>query len=158
MTKRKAAGRGVMVLVALFLLIQLVPYGRNHLNPPVTKAISWNSPRTARLFAQACQDCHSNLSKWRWYDNIAPGSWLVEHDIQGARQRLNVSEWDKPQPSLSEVVRAIESGSMPPLQYKVVHTGGQLSDAQRKQLVQGFIATYKKDPPKIRQDQGEGDG
>lgn len=154
MTKRKVSGRIVMGVVALFALIQLIPYGRSHANPPVTKAVRWNSPRTAKLFAQACQDCHSNLSNWRWYDNIAPGSWLVENDIQGGRHNLNVSEWDKPQPDVSEVVQAIESGGMPPIQYKLVHPGGRLSQTQRKQLAEGFVATYKKDPPRIRAGRG----
>src|SRR5437588_12926711 len=69
MTRRKVRKRGLLGLVALFLLIQLVPYGHSHANPPVTKAVRWSSPATGKLFAQACQDCHSNLSSWRWYDN-----------------------------------------------------------------------------------------
>jgi cytochrome c len=104
---------------------------------------------TAKLFAGACQDCHSNLSSWRWYDRIAPGSWLVQNDIQGGRKRLNVSEWDKPQPDVAEVVRVIEGGSMPPLQYKVIHPSGALSKQQRAALARGFQATYRKDTPPI---------
>jgi mono/diheme cytochrome c family protein len=137
----------VLGVVALALLIQLVPYGRSHGNPPVTRAVRWDSPRTAALFKQACQDCHSNLSSWRWYDQIAPASWLVEHDIQDGRQRLNVSEWNRGQPDVAEVMRAITGGSMPPLQYKLVHAEGRLSKKQRQALAAGIAATYKKDPP-----------
>jgi hypothetical protein len=25
-------------------------------------------------------DCHSNLTKWPWYSNVAPISWLVQKD------------------------------------------------------------------------------
>ena len=155
MVKRRVTGRVVLAIVGFFLLIQLVPYGRSHANPPVTRAIKWNSPRTARLFAQACQDCHSNLSSWRWYDSIAPASWLVQHDIDDGRQRLNVSEWNRGQPDVSEVVQAITSGSMPPIQYKLVHSGGRLSDAQRRQLARGIELTYKRDRPPIRPGGGE---
>ena len=144
--------------IALLALIQLVPYGRSHANPPVTHAVKWDSPRTAKLFSQACQDCHSNLTSWRWYDSIAPASWLVQHDIEDGRQRFNVSEWNRGQPEVGEVVRAITSGSMPPIQYKVVHSGGRLSQAERRLLAHGIAATYKKDPPPVRRDRGEGDG
>jgi mono/diheme cytochrome c family protein len=146
-TKRKLFPRVAAGLLGFFLLIQLVPYGHSHGNPPVTRAVKWDSPATAKMFAGACQDCHSNLSKWRWYDKIAPGSWLVQNDIDGGRHHFNVSEWNKSQPSVDEVVQAIRSGSMPPLQYKVAHAGGRLSQKQRDALARGIEATYRQDPP-----------
>jgi mono/diheme cytochrome c family protein len=151
MTKTRLARRGVVALIAFLLLIQLIPYGHSSANPPVTKAVRFDSPQTAKLFAQACQDCHSNLTNWRWYDKIAPASWLVQHDIQDGRGRLNVSEWNRAQPPIDEVVQAIKSGHMPPLQYKLVHAGGRLSKAQADALARGMEATYKKDRPPIAQ-------
>ena len=84
-------------LVVLFGLIQLVPYGRDHQNPPVTKEIAWDSARSRELAAGACYDCHSNLTTWPWYSNVAPVSWLVTADVQGGRDAVNFTEWDKPQ-------------------------------------------------------------
>jgi mono/diheme cytochrome c family protein len=147
MSKRKLAGRVGIGLLILLVLIQFVPYGHSRANPAVTRAVKWDSARTAKLFAGACQDCHSNLSSRRWYDKIAPGSWLVQNDIQGGRSRLNVSEWDKPQPDVAEVVRAIRSADMPPLQYRLAHASGRLSQAQRDALARGIEATYRLDPP-----------
>ena len=77
MTKRQLAVRVGIGLVALLVLIQFVPYGHSRDNPPVTRAVKWDSPQTQRLFADACQDCHSNLTNWRWYDKAAPVSWLA---------------------------------------------------------------------------------
>jgi mono/diheme cytochrome c family protein len=151
MTRRRLAVRILIGLVAFLVLIQFVPYGHSHANPPVTRAVKWSSPETARLFASACQDCHSNLTDWRWYDKVAPASWLVQNDVDGGRKRLNVSEWNKPQPDVGEIVRVIQGGGMPPLQYKVIHPGGRLSTAQRNALARGFEATYRKDPPTTSQ-------
>jgi mono/diheme cytochrome c family protein len=137
-------------ILALLVVIQFVPYGRSHANPPVKRSVRWDSPRTAALFSQACQDCHSNLTDWRWYDSIAPGSWLVQHDVDDGRRRMNVSEWNQPQPSLQEVERVILGGKMPPIQYKLVHAAGRLSQAQRRELARGMAATYKKDAPAIK--------
>ena len=154
MLERHAALRIALGAVALLALIQLVPYGRSHANPPVTRSVKWDSPRTAKLFAQACQDCHSNLTDWRWYDSVAPASWLVQHDIDDGRGRMNVSEWNRGQPDIGEVIQSITSGSMPPLQYKLIHSGGRLSQAQRRELARGMSATYKKDPPRLERGQG----
>ena len=155
MTKGRLVGRSLLALVGFLLLIQLVPYGRSHANPPVTQAVRWDSPQTARLFAQACQDCHSNLTTWRWYDSVAPGSWLVQHDVEDGRRRLNASEWNRGQPNVSEVVDAIRGGGMPPLQYKLIYPGGRLSKSERDALVRGIEATYKKDKPPISFGRGD---
>jgi mono/diheme cytochrome c family protein len=150
MTKGRLATRVSLGALALLLLIQLVPYGRSHTNPPVTRAPHWNSAATERLVAGGCNDCHSNLTNWRWYSNVAPASWLVQRDVDGGRHHLNFSEWNKPQPSVDEVVRAIRDGGMPPVQYKIVHADARLSQSQRDALVRGVQATYRADPPPTR--------
>ncbi len=139
--------RGIIALVALFLLAQVVPYGRKHTNPPVTQAIKWNSPRTEQLAAGACNDCHSNLTDWKWYSNIAPFSWLIYRDVVDGRANLNFSEWDKPQADAGDIVEVVQGGSMPPVQYKPLHAGARLSSSERDELVRGLRATLVQDPP-----------
>jgi mono/diheme cytochrome c family protein len=139
--------RLALALVGGFLLIQLVPYGRDHTNPPVTAAPRWDSPRTEQLFAHSCGDCHSNLTKWRWYSNIAPASWLVQHDVEDGRGAFDVSRWDTPQPELDEVVEKIRSGAMPPFKYTIAHPSAKLSSAEKAALATGMAATYAQDPP-----------
>ncbi len=136
-----------MLLVALFLVVQAVPYGRDHANPRVTREVRWDTARTRELAAGACMDCHSNTTDWKWYANVAPVSWLVYNDVKGGREQLNFSEWDKPQGEAGEVVEAVRSGSMPPLQYKPLHAGARLSSAQRDELVRGLEKTLAADPP-----------
>jgi hypothetical protein len=132
---------------ALLLVAQVVPYGRNHKNPPVTKSITWDSPRTEQIAVGACYDCHSNLTDWKWYSNIAPFSWLIYADVKGGRENLNFSEWDKPQADAGDIVEAVQGGGMPPLQYKPLHAGARLSSAERDELVRGLQKTLAKDPP-----------
>ena len=150
MVTRRRVSLILLGLLAVFGLIQLVPYGHAHSNPPVTRAVRWDSPRTAQLVKGACQDCHSNLTDWRWYSNIAPGSWLIQRDVDGGRQRLNFSRWDQPQPDVDEVIRQISRGGMPLLQYKLVHSDARLSAADKRALIAGLKATYAKDPPPLR--------
>ncbi len=139
---------GLLALVALFLLIQLVPYGRAHDNPPVTQAVKFDSPRTEQLFNDACGACHSNLTKWPWDSYVAPSSWLVENDVNTGRSILNTSEWDRlSQAEPGEVADVITAGEMPPLQYKLMHSSARLSDAEKQELADGLTRTFQQDPP-----------
>jgi hypothetical protein len=145
---------GLLVIVGAFLVIQLVPYGRDHANPPVTKAVAFDSPKTEQLVDGACGDCHSNLTNWPIESNIAPASWLIQNDVQGGRGRLNFSEWDHPQPEIRELAQKIQSGEMPPLQYRLLHPSARLSDGEKADLVKGLTKTYQQDPPAAGGDGG----
>jgi hypothetical protein len=138
-----------LVGVGLFGLIQLVPYGRNHSNPPVLAEPRWDTPATRTLAAKACFDCHSNLTTWPWYSNVAPVSWLVQRDVDGGRSQFNFSEWNKPQDvSIGDAVDAIRGGSMPPAIYKLMHPTARLSGSDNDALIKGLVATFAADPPK----------
>lgn len=136
-----------ITVVAVLVLIQLVPYGRAHDNPSVTGEPNWDSARTAQLFDDACADCHSNVTDWRWYSNVAPGSWLVQHDVDEGRETFNASEWDKPQEEAGEAAETVEEGSMPPWQYKLLHGEARLSDSEKQDLAAGLRRTVAADPP-----------
>jgi hypothetical protein len=138
-----------LAVVALLALIQAVPYGRSHSNPPVTAEPKWNSAETRALAVRACFDCHSNQTKWRWYANIAPVSWLVQRDVDGGRGTLNFSEWNRSQDvSAGDLAEAIRGGGMPPWFYVLLHSRSKLSRAEKDALIQGLDATFATSPPK----------
>jgi hypothetical protein len=139
--------RIVLLLVALVLLAQVVPYGRSHTNPRVTAEPRWDSPRTRSLAAAACFDCHSNLTKWPWYSNVAPVSWLLYNDVKGGREHVNFSEWNQPQDEAGDVVDAVVEGSMPPWYYTIMHPGARLSSSEKSALERGLRATLRNSPP-----------
>ena len=139
---------GAVGALVLFVAIQAIPYGRDHSNPPVTQEPSWDSARTRQLASDSCFDCHSNLTKWRWYSNVAPMSWLVQRDVDGGRAALNFSEWDKPQDAgIDDITETIRSGSMPPWFYLPLHPNAKLSQAEKDALIAGLNATFAKSPP-----------
>jgi hypothetical protein len=61
------------------VLIQFIPYGHTHTNPPVIQELAWDSPATAELIRRACYDCHSNQTVWPWYAHSRrrPGSFRM---------------------------------------------------------------------------------
>jgi heme-binding protein len=126
-------------IVALLVAIQLVPYGRDHTNPAGGRPIAWDSQRTEQLMTDACMDCHSHMTKWPWYSNIAPISWLVQKDVEDGRGKLNLSTGEA---DLEEMIGTIRDGSMPPWQYKPAHPGARLSDQEKQDLIRGLGATF----------------
>lgn len=135
--------RTILILVgvglALFLLIQLIPIGRNHTNPAVVSEPNWDSTATRDLAKRACFDCHSNETVWPWYSNIAPVSWLVYNDVAEGRSRLNFSDWGRGrQPSIGEIAGIIQEGEMPPAQYLLMHPNAKLSAADKQALTTGL--------------------
>ena len=127
-----------VAFVGLALLMQLIPYGRDHNNPPVLSEPNWDSPATHELANRACFDCHSNETTWPWYSNIAPVSWLVYHDVIEARDRMNFSEWGRPHPGIDQVIEEIEEGGMPLPQYLLMHPNARLSAQEREALIEGL--------------------
>ena len=126
--------------VVVLVSIQFVPYGRDHSNPAAGHQIAWDSPRTEQLMADACMDCHSNLTKWPWYSNVAPISWLVQKYVEDGREALNLSTDGEIE--VDEMIEAIREGSMPPWQYKPTHPGARLSDQEKQDLIRGLEATF----------------
>ena len=134
---------GIGALVAIFLLIQLVPYGHQHTNAPVVAEPAWDSPQTRELAVRACFDCHSNETKTYWYSGIAPFSWLIQSDITDGRRRLNFSEWMGNSRGAREAAETVQRGSMPPIQYTLIHSSARLSDAEKTALEQGLQVTLQ---------------
>lgn len=128
----------VSALIGLFLLIQLVPYGRNHANPPVIAEPQWANPETRALAQQACFDCHSNETVWPWYSNIAPVSWLVQRDVDEGREKLNFSEWNRGFEEADEIGEVVAEGEMPPPVFLITHPAARLSAEERQALVRGL--------------------
>ncbi len=128
----------LLVLLAALVAIQLVPYGRNHANPPVTGEPAWNSPEVRALAKRACFDCHSNESVWPWYSNIAPASWLIQRDVDEGRAKLNFSAWGQGEQEVDDSAELIQDGEMPPWFYLPLHPEANLTADEKQALIQGL--------------------
>jgi len=129
----------VIAMAIVFVLMQLVPYGWWHDNPPITQAAQWGDPEAEALARSACYDCHSNESDWPVWSYVAPISWLVRSDVEGGRGKLNLSELDGDGgKELDDAGETIEEGEMPPSQYVLAHPDAKLSDAEKERLIAAF--------------------
>ena len=130
-------GRIGLAAILVLVLIQLVPYGRAHANPPVQQEPAWDSTETRAVAVRACFDCHSNQSRWPWYSHVAPVSWLVQRDVIEGRAALNFSEWNTTKRG-EDIVDTVQDGSMPPWFYMLMHADARLSASDKQKLVNLF--------------------
>jgi len=95
-----------------------------------------NPPEDVKLILKtACLDCHSNHTRYPWYNNITPVNyWLAGH-IDHGKEHFNVSKWNaysdkKKDHKLEELIEEVEERHMPLPSYTWGHTDAKLTDEQ----------------------------
>jgi hypothetical protein len=134
--------RILIALVVVFVALQLVPYGRDHTNPPGTGEPQWSSPRVRELAKRACFDCHSNETVWPWYSHVAPMSWLVQRDVDEGRHHLNFSNYATDDGDADDAAKMVTRDEMPPWFYLPLHSEARLDAAEKQELIAGLRATF----------------
>lgn len=132
---------GISIAVVILGVIQIVPYGRDHSNPPSRVEPAWDQPITRSLTVRACFDCHSNEVVWPWYSNVAPISWLIQNHVDEGREELNFSEWVRNQENAEEAAETVQEREMPLWEYTLSHPSAWLSQEERLALIRGLEAT-----------------
>ena len=91
---------------------------------------------------RACGDCHSNETKWPWYSNLAPFSWLVQRDVDEGRAKFNISTWGRGENEGEDAAESLQRGSMPPSTYLLTHPAARLSPDEKQGFLNGLRATF----------------
>ncbi len=133
---------GIVIFLIVFITIQFIPSSLSHENPQVTGEPKWNSEETRITFFKACADCHSNETKFPWYSNVAPISWVIESDVLSGRKHFNVSEWDRKAENGNDAAEEVQHGSMPTGLYLIMHSKANLNALEKKKFVEGLTATF----------------
>ena len=131
-------------LVALLVLIQFIPVEKNESNDrefDISK--SYNVPDNVSMILEgACNDCHTNLTRYPWYSNIQPIKYMLADHVNEGKQKWNLSTFTKlplavQNHKFEEVVEMVEEKEMPLESYTYfgLHPEANLTDAERKILV-----------------------
>ncbi len=135
----------LLASIIVFGLMQLIPFGKDHSNPPVVQEPDWDSAETRALVKRACFDCHSHETVWPWYSNIAPSSWLVQRDVERGRKKMNFSDWGRRSEDAEEIREVILEGEMPLPTYLLMHAEARLTEEEKLRLIEGFMRSLPED-------------
>lgn len=96
-------------------------------------------PEVRQLLESKCGNCHSYQTRWPLYSRLAPGSWLMEHDVANGRAHMNLSQWQQYEDEsrmalLSQISVEIRTGAMPLKQYLWLHPSARLSESEQQMI------------------------
>ena len=100
-----------------------------------------NPPDDVKMILKnACLDCHSDSTRYPWYNNITPVNyWLADH-VKDGKKHFNMSKWSdysdkKKDHKLDELIEMVEDKEMPLDSYTLTHGEAKLSAAQIESVV-----------------------
>ena len=96
-------------------------------------------PEVVNKMEIVCFDCHSNETRWPWYTYVTPVNYLIAHDVNSGRKRVNFSEWENYSPGkvhsvLDNIYDQVYNHEMPLPKYKWMHPAARLTDAEVKMI------------------------
>jgi hypothetical protein len=134
----------VLVFVVVFIIAQFFRPEKNsgalvsmdyfyaETNPPA---------EVKRILESSCNDCHSDVTQYPWYNNITPMNYWFAERINDGKQYFNISKWEGNSTKLKDnkfkrLIELIETKEKPPKLYKWTHKDVKLTSEQRALLIE----------------------
>ncbi len=133
----------LLILLIAFIAIQFIKPAKNAGEEIPGNQISSIQPvpqEIEHILKTSCYDCHSNTTRYPWYNNIQPVGWMLHNHIVDAKKGLNFSEFAT-YPTYSRynkfkaIQKNIKSGDMPLFSYKIIHRNAVLNASQKTDLI-----------------------
>lgn len=136
----------IIYLILAFVLIQFigidktVPMMEGHLD---FIEIEEPSKAVSVLIKTTCYDCHSYETKYPWYSNLAPISWILSNHVKEGREYLNFSTWgnytkEVKKDLLYKSYKQIGARQMPLANYLLLHNEAKIENDQLESFYHWF--------------------
>jgi hypothetical protein len=129
------ARAGLLLFLVLFIGAQFFRPDRSNPSAPAQGSLlKIATPQVGAILDRACRDCHSNDTRWPWYTNVVPFSWMVANHVHDGRDHFNYSLWstydaDEQDKFLGSMCSLPRRGRMPLPSYLLIHHEAKLSAA-----------------------------
>ena len=103
-------------------------------------ALTYQVPEDVQvILVKACYDCHSDYTRYPWYNRVQPVAWWLAHHIDEGKAELNFSQFGsypkkKQRHKLEEVTEMVKDSHMPLSSYTWIHTDAKLTPEERTVL------------------------
>ena len=148
---------GWLLLIALIVIQFFRP--EKNINPgDQPNAISKKyivSADVKTILDKACMDCHSNNTRYPWYNNIQPVAWWLNDHVIDGKKELNFDEYINKRPRfqyrrMEQTIDLVKKGEMPLDSYTWIHKDAILSEEEKTKLfewAQSVMDTLKTQYP-----------
>lgn len=135
----------MLVLLAALVVIQFIHPKKNKAEGPQPNYIGnkFNIPAEVKtILAKACNDCHSNNTRYPWYANFQPIHWWLNKHIKEGKKHINYDEYtNRPlryqYHKMEETIEMVKDGEMPLNSYTWTHKDAKLT-AEEKAKITGW--------------------
>ncbi|NJX16617.1 heme-binding domain-containing protein [Tamlana crocina] len=133
----------VLALLILFVVAQFFGPDKNQgdLSSIEPFLAETNPPEDVKLILkETCYDCHSDYTRYPWYNNITPVNYWLNHHVEDGKKHFNVSNWEgtslkRKDHKFEELIEMVEDKEMPLKSYTWTHGEANLTDAQIESVV-----------------------
>ena len=133
----------LLALLIILLVIQFIKPKKNIHPGPQPEDISTLYPVPAdvdSILSVACKDCHSNNTRYPWYNNIQPVAWFLANHVTDGKRSFNLNEFAtfpvaRQYDKIEEIKKQIDKGEMPLSSYTLIHKDAVLTDAQKNTII-----------------------
>ncbi|MEO7924036.1 MAG: heme-binding domain-containing protein [Chitinophagaceae bacterium] len=132
----------LLLLVAL-VVIQFIHPKKNKSEGPQPNYIgnAFNVPVDVKsIMAKACNDCHSNNTRYPWYTILQPVHWWLDKHIRNGKKELNFDEYASKSlryqyKKMEETIELVKEGEMPLDSYTWTHKDARLSADEKNKVI-----------------------
>lgn len=148
---RKIIRLTLIVLLVALVIIQFFRPSKNISEETSVSDISTKyaiSDSLEGILKVACNDCHTNNSRYPWYWNIQPVAWFLNGHIEEGKRHLNFSVFTsypiwRQYKLFNNIKGEVKDGGMPLTSYTLIHRDAVLSEAQ-KLAIENWAASSRK--------------
>jgi hypothetical protein len=137
-------GKKILITLAvLLIIIQFFHPKKNKAQGPQINAIATRitvPDNIKSIFVKACNDCHSNNTRYPWYSNIQPVDWWMNNHVKEGKRELNFDEYtNRPlryqYHKMEEIADEVKEGEMPLDSYTWMHHDARLTESEKKEVI-----------------------
>lgn len=93
------------------------------------------STEVSYLLKETCFDCHSEMTRYPWYDKITPVNYFSANHVADGKKYFNISVWNnystkKKDHKFKKLMEMVENREMPLKSYTYTHAEAKLTEAQ----------------------------
>lgn len=133
----------ILLLIVVFIIAQFFSPDKNigELSS-IDAFIAETQPpaEVALLLKESCYDCHSDVTRYPWYNTITPINYWMANHVNDGKKHFNVSNWEanstkRKDHKFDELIEMVENKEMPLDSYTWTHKEAKLTATQRESII-----------------------
>lgn len=138
----KTTKKVLVVLLIVFVIAQFFKPKKNEGNlASINVFLAETKPpeKVKLILKETCYDCHSNVTRYPWYNNITPLNYWLDSHVTDGKKHLNFSNWEgnsvkRKDHKFEEIIEMVQKKEMPLKSYTWSHPEAKLTENQIKAI------------------------